>query len=116
MAQGVVSSAANSAGDGDDGSGSHLTKVVLARRSDVVFHGHLDPMILLETLQDRDPRAYQVRINDWIETNRICDRMVKKGQTLLEGRFNGSNLKNKLEDFWYGSKQKSDYKYYVLHF
>ena len=45
---------------GDGASSSGLTKVVLARRSDVLFRGHLDPLVLLETLQERDPRAYQV--------------------------------------------------------
>ena len=39
--------------------GSGLTKVVLARRSDVQFRGTLDPLLLLEALQERDPRAYQ---------------------------------------------------------
>jgi anthranilate/para-aminobenzoate synthase component I len=39
--------------------GSSLTKVVLARRTDVCFRGMLDPLLLLETLQERDPRAYQ---------------------------------------------------------
>lgn len=39
--------------------GTGLTKVVLARRSDVQFRGTLDPLLLLETLQERDPRAYQ---------------------------------------------------------
>ena len=38
-----------------------LSKVVLARRSDVTFSGELDPLALLEALQERDPRAYQVR-------------------------------------------------------
>ena len=38
-----------------------LSKVVLARRSDVTFRGKLDPLALLEALQERDPRAYQVR-------------------------------------------------------
>lgn len=42
----------------EDG-GSGLTKVVLARRSDVSFRGSLDPLLLLETLQEREPRAYQ---------------------------------------------------------
>ena len=37
-----------------------LSKVVLARRSNVVFCGDLDPLALLEALQERDPRAYQV--------------------------------------------------------
>jgi len=37
-----------------------LSKVVLARRSDVTFSGDLDPLALLEALQERDPRAYQV--------------------------------------------------------
>jgi isochorismate synthase EntC len=36
-----------------------LTKVVLARRSDVRFKGTLDPLQLLASLQERDPRAYQ---------------------------------------------------------
>ena len=36
-----------------------LTKVVLARRSDVAFRGALDALQLLAALQERDPRAYQ---------------------------------------------------------
>ena len=36
-----------------------LSKVVLARRSDVRFSGALDPLTVLATLQERDPRAYQ---------------------------------------------------------
>ncbi|KAK9806829.1 hypothetical protein WJX72_004058 [[Myrmecia] bisecta] len=42
--------------EGEEG----LTKVVLARRSDVQFRGLLDPLALLQTLQERDPRAYQI--------------------------------------------------------
>ena len=42
-----------------DGADAALTKVVLARRSDVRFTGALDPLTLLATLQERDPRAYQ---------------------------------------------------------
>ena len=38
-----------------------LSKVVLAGRSDVTFRGELDPLALLEALQERDLRAYQVR-------------------------------------------------------
>lgn len=44
------------AGSAEEG----LTKVVLARRSDVIFQGSLDPACLLEALQERDPRAYQL--------------------------------------------------------
>lgn len=32
---------------------SGLTKVVLARRSDIAFRGHLDPLLLLAALQVR---------------------------------------------------------------
>ena len=32
---------------------SGLTKVVLARRSDIAFKGHLDPLLLLAALQVR---------------------------------------------------------------
>jgi isochorismate synthase len=39
-----------------------LTKVVLARRSDVALAGRLEPLELLEALQERDPRAYQVAL------------------------------------------------------
>lgn len=39
-----------------------LSKVVLARRTDVTGSGHLHPWILLESLQERDPRAYQTLI------------------------------------------------------
>ncbi|DBA90081.1 TPA: hypothetical protein ACH3X1_003400 [Trebouxia sp. C0004] len=39
---------------------SALTKVVLARRSDVKFSGKLDPLALLHALQERDPRSYQI--------------------------------------------------------
>lgn len=42
-----------------DDNASGLTKVVLARRSDVEFRGTLDPLLLLAALQERDPRAYQ---------------------------------------------------------
>ena len=57
MTQGIASQSGSSAA----GAASAMTKVVLARRSDVLFRGQLDPLALLETLQDRDPRAYQVR-------------------------------------------------------
>ena len=50
----------NGPSSADDGDSGRLTKVVLARRSDVLFRGALDPLALLEALQDRDPRAYQV--------------------------------------------------------
>eukprot|EP00887_Chlorella_sp_A99_P005642 scaffold1.g5642.t1 len=51
------------ASDGEDvGSNSGLTKVVLARRTDVTLEGRLDPLSLLEALQERDPRAYQVAL------------------------------------------------------
>jgi isochorismate synthase/2-succinyl-5-enolpyruvyl-6-hydroxy-3-cyclohexene-1-carboxylate synthase/2-succinyl-6-hydroxy-2,4-cyclohexadiene-1-carboxylate synthase/O-succinylbenzoate synthase len=39
-----------------------LSKVVLARRTDVTGSGELHPWILLESLQERDPRAYQTLI------------------------------------------------------
>ena len=42
-----------------DSADAALTKVVLARRSDVRFTGALDPITVLATLQERDPRAYQ---------------------------------------------------------
>lgn len=35
-------------------------KVVLARRTDVSIRGRVDPLALLEALQERDPRAYQL--------------------------------------------------------
>ncbi len=38
---------------GGRGAGGALTKVVLARRSDVRFRGRLDPLALLATLQAR---------------------------------------------------------------
>ena len=37
-----------------------LTKVVLARRTDVRVRGDVDPLALLSALEDKDPRAYQV--------------------------------------------------------
>jgi hypothetical protein len=43
-----------------DGEG-RLSKVVLARRSDVDVRGRVCPLALLEALAARDPRAYQVR-------------------------------------------------------
>ena len=39
-----------------------LTKVVLARRTDLSLDGTLDPVALVRGLQDKDPRAYQVMI------------------------------------------------------
>ena len=39
-----------------------LTKVVLARRTDVSITGRLDPLSLLEALGERDPRAYQIML------------------------------------------------------
>ena len=39
-----------------------FTKVVLARRSDLLIRGAVDPLVLLKVLQDRDPRAYQIMI------------------------------------------------------
>jgi isochorismate synthase/2-succinyl-5-enolpyruvyl-6-hydroxy-3-cyclohexene-1-carboxylate synthase/2-succinyl-6-hydroxy-2,4-cyclohexadiene-1-carboxylate synthase/O-succinylbenzoate synthase len=39
--------------------GGPLTKVVLARRTDIDVSGRLAPASLLEALQERDPRAYQ---------------------------------------------------------
>lgn len=39
-----------------------LTKVVLARRTDVAISGRLDPLSLLEALGERDPRAYQIML------------------------------------------------------
>lgn len=37
-----------------------MSKVVLARRTDLQLQGHLDPLSLLGALQERDPRAYQI--------------------------------------------------------
>lgn len=37
-----------------------MSKVVLARRSRLQLQGAVDPLYLLETLTDRDPRAYQL--------------------------------------------------------
>ena len=37
-----------------------MSKVVLARRTDIELRGHLDPLSLLGALQQRDPRAYQI--------------------------------------------------------
>ena len=45
-----------------DGSPAGLTKVVLARRTDVTLAGRLDPLALLEALHERDPRAYQLAL------------------------------------------------------
>lgn len=39
-----------------------LTKVVLARRTDVAIEGRVEPLALLEALQERDPRAYQIML------------------------------------------------------
>jgi isochorismate synthase / 2-succinyl-5-enolpyruvyl-6-hydroxy-3-cyclohexene-1-carboxylate synthase / 2-succinyl-6-hydroxy-2,4-cyclohexadiene-1-carboxylate synthase / o-succinylbenzoate synthase len=39
-----------------------LTKVVLARKTEMRIHGVIDPLALLQALQDRDPRAYQVML------------------------------------------------------
>ena len=39
-----------------------LTKVVLARRTDVAIEGRVEPLALLEALQERDPRAYQTML------------------------------------------------------
>jgi isochorismate synthase EntC len=36
--------------------------VVLARRTDVTLRGAVDPLALLEALQERDPRAYQIML------------------------------------------------------
>lgn len=68
--QGVVSSSSsesdeeestgNGAGGGQRKRTRGLTKVVLARRTDVQVEGKVDPISLLEALQERDPRAYQV--------------------------------------------------------
>ena len=63
IAQGGGNTGGKGAGGGaGDPGDSGLTKVVLARRSDVLLRGQLDPLALLETLQDRDPRAYQVNL------------------------------------------------------
>lgn len=43
----------------EDGS---LAKVVLARATDVRLTGRVDPLALLGTLQQRDPRAYQLAL------------------------------------------------------
>jgi isochorismate synthase/2-succinyl-5-enolpyruvyl-6-hydroxy-3-cyclohexene-1-carboxylate synthase/2-succinyl-6-hydroxy-2,4-cyclohexadiene-1-carboxylate synthase/O-succinylbenzoate synthase len=37
-----------------------MNKIVLARRTNLDVAGHLDPLTLLEALQERDPRAYQI--------------------------------------------------------
>lgn len=42
-----------------------LTKVVLARRTDVAIEGRVEPLALLEALQERDPRAYQIMLQVW---------------------------------------------------
>ncbi|KAK9837268.1 hypothetical protein WJX81_002656 [Elliptochloris bilobata] len=44
---------------GGEAGSDRLTKVVLARRTDVRFTGQLDALSLLATLQERDPRSYQ---------------------------------------------------------
>lgn len=54
-----------------------LTKVVLARRTDVAIEGQVEPLALLEALQERDPRAYQimlqVRVGDvWGGGSMLC--------------------------------------------
>ena len=53
-----------------------LTKVVLARRTDVAIEGQVEPLALLEALQERDPRAYQimlqVRVGDGGEAGSCC--------------------------------------------
>lgn len=59
-----------------------LTKVVLARRTDVAISGRLDPLCLLEALGERDPRAYQIMLQArlcLIDENRraaLCRRCV----------------------------------------
>ncbi|GAX76586.1 hypothetical protein CEUSTIGMA_g4032.t1 [Chlamydomonas eustigma] len=40
--------------------GVTFSKVVAARRTDIRTQGQLDPLYLLEAVQDKDPRAYQV--------------------------------------------------------
>ncbi len=53
------SSSNNSRKSGGKGS-KGMSKIVLARRTDLQLEGHIDPLTLLEALQERDPRAYQV--------------------------------------------------------
>ena len=52
--------------EGEEGGNSLLllSKVVAARRSRFSVKGHLDPLHMLEAVQDRDPRAYQVYIGN----------------------------------------------------
>jgi isochorismate synthase / 2-succinyl-5-enolpyruvyl-6-hydroxy-3-cyclohexene-1-carboxylate synthase / 2-succinyl-6-hydroxy-2,4-cyclohexadiene-1-carboxylate synthase / o-succinylbenzoate synthase len=50
----------NGSGKSKKKSKSGMSKIVLARRTDLQLEGHLDPLTLLEALQERDPRAYQV--------------------------------------------------------
>ncbi|MEW5311204.1 MAG: hypothetical protein WDW38_002939 [Sanguina aurantia] len=47
----------------DDSPSSLLSKVVMARRSDFEVAGHLDPIHVLEALQERDPRSYQIYLD-----------------------------------------------------
>ncbi|KAK9847737.1 hypothetical protein WJX84_001736 [Apatococcus fuscideae] len=53
-------------GDNQDDSGmveeAGMSKLVLARQTNVHFNGSLDPLNLLAALQERDPRSYQLFI------------------------------------------------------
>lgn len=51
-------------GGGEESSSLLLSKVVAARRSRFSVKGHLDPLHMLEAVQDRDLRAYQVYIGN----------------------------------------------------
>ncbi len=57
-APGGASAAGTQAAPGEGGVA--LTKAVLARRTELRVMGRLPPLELLEALQERDPRAYQL--------------------------------------------------------
>ncbi|KAG7671813.1 putative Protein PHYLLO, chloroplastic [Nannochloris sp. 'desiccata'] len=56
----TVPTSKNGSGKRHKGVNQGMNKIVLARRTDLHVEGHLDPLTLLEALQERDPRAYQI--------------------------------------------------------
>ncbi|KAL6744836.1 ADC synthase, partial [Haematococcus lacustris] len=62
--EGVAPRDPDAGGQGVPAAAQKLAKVVLARRSRVAVTGALDALWLLEALQERDPRAYQLYMGD----------------------------------------------------